>query len=270
MNKNYLLKKTKQKIALKKYSEKTADTYLFYLQKFLEFLENKKLEADKDSAQKFLQQQNKLRPQTFNLILNTLHFFFANVQTNVDKLQIKYRKRSPQKIQTLSHLQIEKLLNLTRNQKHYLIFALSFGSGLKLNELTNLKIKDLDFEKNTLNIFSKSSRGVRETILPIILKNKLQDYISDKKMSNFLFTNTIGEQLSDRSLQQAFKLALKRAKINKNVSFQVLRHSFATHLLESGQSIKSLQQVLGHKNIRSTQKYQKNIRISVSQIKSPL
>ena len=82
--------------------------------------------------------------------------------------------------------------------------------------------------------------------------------------------NKAGKQLSERSLQIAFTRALIRAKIKKQTSFQVLRHSFTTHLLESGINIESLQQVLGHKNIRSTQKYQKNIIISVSQIKSPL
>ena len=267
-----ILKKIKQKMLGKKYSEKTITTYSFYIKKYLDFLKTKKLTDGTKSVEKFLnlQKEKNISNQTYNLILNALNFFYTNVHTIVDKLEIKYRKKTKQRLQTLTNQQIKKILDNTKNTKHYLIFALSYGAGLRLNEITKLRAKDLDFKNNVIKICNKQSRQVRTTVLPESIKNKLEEYVFDKRVSNLVFINSYEKKMSERSLQQAFTLARMRAKINKKSSFQSLRHSFATHLLESGLSTKSLQQVLGHKNIQSTQIYQKNISTKIVNIKSPL
>ena len=267
-----ILKHTQQILLEKKYSAKTITTYLFYLKKYLDFLENKKLIDETKSVEKFLnyQKENNNSNQTFNLILNILNFFYTNVHTIVDKLDIKYKKVTKQKIQTLTKQQIIKILDSTKNEKHFLIFALSYGSGLRLNEITTLKIKNIDLKKNIIKICNKQGREVRKTILPENLKEKIEKFIINKKQTQLFFLNKAGKQLSERSLQIAFTRALIRAKIKKQTSFQVLRHSFTTHLLESGINIESLQQMLGHKNIRTTKKYKKNTHYNLTEIKSPL
>jgi site-specific recombinase XerD len=272
MTEKHLIKKTKEKLQQKKCSKNTITTYLFYLQKYLDFLQTKKIKDDLKSVKKFLDQQTKEKKstQTYNLILNILKFFYANVQANVDKLEIKNKRQKNKQITTLTNKQINQILENTKNEKHYLIFALSYGSGLRLNELITLRIKDLDFDKDIIKICNKQGRELRKTILPTILKNKLHKYQNNKKPLEPLFTNNKNTRLSERTIQQALKRALVRAKIKKNVSFQALRNSFAIHLLESGIGIKSLQETVGHKNIRSTKNYQKNVRDSVTKIKSPL
>ncbi|PIZ96674.1 MAG: hypothetical protein COX80_00720 [Candidatus Magasanikbacteria bacterium CG_4_10_14_0_2_um_filter_33_14] len=272
MSEKQSVTKTRNKLLQKKYSEKTITTYLFYLQKYFEFLKNKKIKDNPKSVQKFLDQKKKekLSTQSLNLILNILNFFYTNVQTNVDKLVIKHYKTKDKRPQTLNELQIKKLLANTNNTKHYLIFALAYGSGLKISELVSLRVKDLDFENNLIKICNKQGKQLRTSILPTILKDKLQQYIKTKKTNFPLFSNTKSTQLSTRTLQQAFIRALNRSKIKKQASFQSLRHSFATQVLESGVDKQSLQKVLGLKNIRSIDKYKKNIKIEKIRIKSPL
>ena len=121
-----ILKKIKQKMLGKKYSEKTITTYSFYIKKYLDFLKTKKLTDGTKSVEKFLnlQKEKNISNQTYNLILNALNFFYTNVHTIVDKLEIKYRKKTKQRLQTLTNQQIKK--NSGQYQKHKALFNFCF------------------------------------------------------------------------------------------------------------------------------------------------
>jgi len=125
-------------------------------------------------------------------------------------------------------------------------------------------------ENLTIQVRNKQGKKVRETIIAEKIKRELQSFINNKKPTDLLFTNHTGHQLSDRAIQSAFSSALARAKITKSATFQSLRYSFIKHLLENGIAIHHIQKLLGHKNIRTTKLYQKNVTTEITNIKSPL
>jgi len=267
-----ILQKTKKEMLDEKYSLNTITSYIFYIKKYLDFLDSKKLNSATNNIPIFLklQKQNKVSPQTHNLILNSLNFFYTKINKQPNKTNAKYQKLSTKKPLTLTTTQIKKVINCTHNSKHLLIISLAYGSGLRLNEIRNLKIKNLNLENLTIQIRNKQNKKIRETIIPISIKDNLQLFINKKKSSELLFTNHTGDKLSDRSIQKAFSNALTRAKIDKVVTFQSLRQSFIKHLLENGISIHHVQTLSGHKSVRTTKIYQKNILTKITNIKSPL
>ncbi|PIY93307.1 MAG: hypothetical protein COY69_02295 [Candidatus Magasanikbacteria bacterium CG_4_10_14_0_8_um_filter_32_14] len=269
---NSILQKIKKEMMTNKYSENTITSYLFYIKKYLVFLNNKKLNLATDTTQFFLkfQKQNKISPQTYNLILNALNFFYNKVGKQTNKVNIKYQSLSTKKPLTLTPKQIKKIIDCIHNPKHLFIISLAYGSGLRLNEIKNLRIKDLNLENLTIQVRNKQGKKVRETIIAEKIKRELQSFINNKKPTDLLFTNHTGHQLSDRAIQSAFSSALARAKITKSATFQSLRYSFIKHLLENGVAIHHIQKLLGHKNIRTTKLYQKNVTTEITNIKSPL
>lgn len=267
-----ILDRSKKEMQKRKYSQNTITSYIFYIKKYLDFLNVQKSKAKPNSIEYFLknQIQNKVSPQTYNLILNALKFFTSKVEKQTNKINNNYRKIPTKKPNILTKMQVEKIISCTHYRKHLLIFSIAYGSGLKLNEIKNLKVKDLNLDNLTIKICNKQGRLLRESILAKKLKDELKLFIADKKSTDLLFTNHKGSILSDRAIQSAFARAIIKAKITKPVTFQSLRQSFTRHLLENGTSVHIIQLLLGHKNIRTTKLYQKNSNISLQKISSPL
>lgn len=272
MQPTQLLRKTKQKMLKKKYSQNTITTYLFYLKKYLDYLTAKKLKLEVVTIADFLklQRQNKVSPQTYNLILNILKFFYTEVEKQTVQINTSYQKLSTKKLLTLTTKQVRKILSCTHYRKHLLLFSLAYGSGLRLSEVKNLRVKDINLDILTIKVHNKQGKVLRETILSNSLKDGLKLFTDNKKTTSLLFTNHQGSVLSDRAIQSAFRRALIKAKINKKVTFQSLRHSFTTQLLENGISTHTVQLLLGHKDIRTTKLYQKNQNMDIKNITSPL
>ncbi|MFA7245109.1 MAG: site-specific integrase [Candidatus Magasanikbacteria bacterium] len=248
-----ILSKIKTDLLQKNYKPTTIKSYLFYLEKYLFFLNKKKISDENTSIKLFLKTQQKKSNQTKNLILNILSFYYKNFKKQT--VSIIFFKTNTNKINTLNKKQFEKIIENTKNQKHCLIFLLSYGSGLKISEIIDIKVKNLQFENNIITLNNKSTKENRETILPQTIKNELKRFVAFKKMNDFVFINPQNKQLSIRSVEKAFTEALKRAKITKKITFQSLRHSFSKEMLERGIDEKQLQKILGHKNIRTTKKY---------------
>ena len=150
-----------------------------------------------------------------------------------------------------------------------MIISLTYGAGLRISEIINLKVKDINLEELTIHIKQAKGKQDRITIFPEILKKDIGILIALKDMNNYIFESNRGGKLSMGSLQQIFKKALKLSKIKKQATFHSLRHSFATHLLENGTDVRYVQELLGHQNIRTTQIYTKVTNPSLKNIKSP-
>ena len=150
------------------------------------------------------------------------------------------------------------------------MLKLCYGMGLRVSEIVNLKIQHID-SKN-MQVFIERAKGKKDRYvnLPETILEQLRMYFKEYKPKEYLFEGQYGGQYSARSVQLVFKNAMKGAKINKSVGIHSLRHSFATHLLENGTDIRFIQELLGHKDIKTTLIYTQVSDKSIRKVKSPL
>ena len=142
--------------------------------------------------------------------------------------------------------------------------------GLRVSEIVELKISNIDSERMLVHIENSKSKKDRYVPLPETVLEDLRDYFIEYRPNEFLFEGQHGGQNSVRSVQSIFKTAMKKAKIKKTIGVHGLRHSYATHLLEAGTDIRFIQELLGHNSLKTTQIYTHITDISKSKIKSPL
>lgn len=150
------------------------------------------------------------------------------------------------------------------------MLKLCYGMGLRVSEIVNLKITDIDSQ--AMQVFIERAKGKKDRYanLPDSILEQLRAYYTEYKPKKYLFEGQYGEQYSIRSTQQVFKDALKKAKLNKDIGIHGLRHSFATHLLENGTDIKIIQELLGHNDIQTTLRYTHVSDRQLKNVKSPL
>jgi integrase/recombinase XerD len=170
----------------------------------------------------------------------------------------------------ISTKDIKKLFEVTENLKHNTMLKLCYGMGLRVSEIINLKITDID--SGNMQVLVEKSKGKKDRYvnLPESILLQLREYYKVYKPVKYLFEGQYGNEYSIRSAQQVFRNAMTKAKINKQVGIHGLRHSFATHLLESGTDIKFIQELLGHNDIKTTLRYIHVSEKSIKKIKSPL
>ena len=171
---------------------------------------------------------------------------------------------------TIHQNDIKKMFAVTANLKHNTMLKLCYGMGLRLSEIINLKITDID--SNNMQVFIEKSKGKKDRYvnLPQSVLKQLRLYYKAYRPKKFLFEGQAGGQYAKRSLQNVFKNALQKAGINKQVGIHSLRHSYATHLLEQGTDIRFIQELLGHKDIKTTLIYTEVSNNSIRNIQSPL
>lgn len=266
------LYKTKRELNIKNYSPKTIKSYLYGLQQYFCFKGEKYTELEQENIKDFLLhcKQKNISAQSRNLFLNAIKFYYRNVIRNPRKIKIQTAKK-PQRLPiVLSRSEIGKILQSIKNSKHNLLISLAYGAGLRVSEAVSLKICDIDITERTLHIKQAKGSKDRITIVPKKLVNQLKNLIAVKTKNEYLFASERGGKLTTRTAQKVFKKALRAAEINKNATFHSLRHSFATHVLENGTDIRYVQALLGHHNIRTTQRYTHVINPKLKRIQSPL
>ena len=162
------------------------------------------------------------------------------------------------------------IISSIQNLKHRSIIALIYSAGLRRSELLNLKIQDIDAARNLLIIRGGKGNKDRQTIISIRLIEDLRVYYKEYKPKVWLFEGPNGKQYSATSIVKILARSVKRIKINKHVSPHMLRHSFATHLLEQGVSLRHIQKLLGHNSSKTTEIYTQVSTQEISKIKNPL
>ncbi len=180
----------------------------------------------------------------------------------------------PRKSRTLpkvfSKEEVKRILNATRNTKHKLLLWMIYSCGLRRSEITNILLPDLDRDRGVLHI--REGKGRVDRIVPVSGKvwEKLDEYIDGFHPSKYLFEGQSGGRYSAESVYRVFKQALHKAGIKKDVGVHSLRHSYATHLHESGLDIRYIQELLGHKSTRTTEIYTHVSRRNLVQVRSPI
>jgi len=165
--------------------------------------------------------------------------------------------------------EVKKLIDSTLNPKHRLIIKLLYGCGLRVSEIVNLQKQNINFEENLIHI--RLAKGKKDWFvkLPSSVKKDLKNY-SELNKDKILFPSNRSGKLTKDTIQKIVQNASKKAGIKKRVYPHLLRHSFATHLLESGTDLRIIQKLLGHSSIKTTQIYTQISQASIKNIKSPL
>jgi len=266
------LRQTEDELRLRNYSKKTIKNYLLCLNVYFNFKKSGLEQTDLALIKEFLlsKQEKGYSAQTVNLYLNAIKFFYREVLKNPQEIDLKFAKRSKKLPVVLLREEIGKVLASTQNSKHRLLLSLAYGAGLRVSEVVGLKVKDLDLEGLTIHIKQAKGKKDRITVFPEKLKTTIQNLIAGKDKNDWIFSSERGGELTERTAQKIFEKALKKSGIRKEATFHSLRHSFATHLLENGVDIRYIQELLGHQNIRTTQRYTQVTNPSIKNIKSPL
>jgi integrase/recombinase XerD len=252
-----VLEKTERALCLRNYSPKTCKAYLQYIRAYIIFSKKAGITNRQKAIEDFLldKQKQGQSPQTINLALNAIKFFYAEVLKDPQKIDLKFAKRSKKLPVVLSHAEIEKIIKATDNTKYRLMISLGYACGLRVSEVVDLKVGDLDIDELVVHIKGAKGKKDRISVLPARLQDVLRNSVAGKNTHEFLFDSNRGGKLTTTSLQKAFRASIAKAKIRKKATFHSLRHSFATHLLENGVDVRYVQKLLGHSNIRTTQLY---------------
>ncbi len=242
------------------------------LKEYFNFKKNNLEKIDEAKIRQFLlnKQSKNYSPQTINLYLNAIKFFYREVLKIPQKINLKFAKQTKKLPIVLSKEEIKNVIKSIKNPKHKLIISLAYGSGLRVSEIVNLKINDINLEELTIHLKNAKGKKDRITVFPEKIKIKLQNLIANKNINDYLFESERGGKLTERTAQKVFENALRQGGIKKEATFHSLRHSFATHLLENGVDVRYVQELLGHKNIRTTQVYTQVTTPKLKNIKSPL
>jgi len=261
-----------REMTIRSYSRRTAKVYLYGLGEYFKFKRKDFGIFDIENIKNFLLfcEKKGLSAQSRNGFLNAIKFYYSEVLKCHQKIDLKFAKRNKKLPIIITRQEIKQIISHIVNLKHKLLVALSYGAGLRVSEAVNLKIKDIDLAELTIHIKEAKGKKDRITVFPESLGDGIINLIKAKSADNYLFESERGGKLTERSAQKIFENALRKSGIKKGASFHSLRHSFATHLLEGGTSIRYIQELLGHQNIRTTQIYTQVTNPSIKNIKSPL
>lgn len=272
-----LLIQFEQKLILQRYSPNSIRNYKSAIKSFLEIAEKRfsnPTELNEAIIEKYVLwkvQKHKIGSSHQRMIIASIDKFYSSVYNT--KLNIKHLYPARKSYSLPNYLttdEVKKLIESVENIKHRCIIKLLYGSGLRLSELLHLKVSDVDSKSMIIHIKNSKGNKDRVVMLSKALLEELRTYFIKHKPDEFLFEGQSGGMYSPKSVQVIVKNAASKAGIKKQVTPHTLRHSFATHLLESGTDIRFIQQLLGHESIKTTERYTHITDISKSKIKSPL
>jgi len=255
----------------RRYSERTIKTYIYCINRFLKFTGKTIDRISKKDVRLFLESLSEkgMAGNTMNVNHMAIRFLFEDVLDKRIWIDIKYSK-VPEKLPVvLKKEEVKELFDAIKNPKHKLMIKLMYSAGLRVSELINLRINNIELDKNFGWIRGGKGNKDRLFIVAESLKSELKPFTDFRESNEYLFTGKRGKY-DMRSLQQIVKKAGKRAKLEKKISCHTLRHSFATHLIEDGYSVSEVQSLLGHKSPESTFVYLHTASPNMIKIKSPL
>jgi integrase/recombinase XerD len=274
-NTQYLMMKFRKWMEHKRYSDSTINSYIATLSILLRYLHPKTpFEIVPDDIIAFVNGYilpNRLSYTFQNQMINSAKLFFREIILSPMDVETLERPRREQKLpNVLSKQEVKAILSVPANLKHRTILSLVYACGLRRSEVLNLIPTDVDSKRGFLII--RQTKGNKDRLVPISEKtiNMLRDYYKAYRPKVWLFEgHPKGTQYSETSLSKVLKKCCKVARISRPVSMHWLRHSYATHLLESGTDLRFIQELLGHKSSKTTEIYTHVSSKSLQKIKSP-
>ena len=272
MNHEEFLEKLEIELKISKNSEYTLRNYIKYNQILFDFTKKNPGKITEEDVKKYIAEKlDKNSSSSVILFLSALKYAYSNILKKDPTINIKRPKREKRFPTVLTKEEIKKLFEVLDTKKSKLMVSLMYACGMRVSELTNLKIENFDFEERIGHI--RQAKGKKDRIFNIPdflfrdLKRQAEKQNSEKQ--EYLFTGSKGK-LSSRNLQKIVSRAAQRAGIKKDTHCHTLRHSFATHLLENNIDIRKIQELLGHADLSTTQIYTHISTEELKKIKSPI
>ena len=270
-----LLKKLEIELKIKGYTKATIKTYLIHNVAFLKFVNKAPLEVTTDDVKSYQASliEKETKPSSVVLKLSAIKFLYHEVlDREIITKKIKYPKSQKKIPDALTKEEVQKLFSAVENPKHKLLLEFMYGSGLRVGECTKFNINDLNLENNTAKVRGGKGNKDRMIILSQNFVSKVKEYLKNREnKSDYLFpTKESNKPITIRMAQKVIEQAADKAGFKKRVYCHILRSSFATHLLENNVDIRYIQELLGHSDLSTTQKYTKVNMEQLRKIKSPL
>lgn len=260
-----------RELRIRNYSQRTIESYVYYNEELLRFCNKDPREVTTDDIKDYLDFLGKGRStSTVSVAYNALHFYYKEIWHRSFFVNMHQPRKAKYLPVVLSKEEVKRMIELTKNPKHNCIISLLYGTGVRVSELTHIKMRDIDLDRKMLRVFQGKGKKDRFVMLPAKLLSILTVQARLKQAGDFLFTNGRDGRLTEATIQKVVSQSAERAGIKKNVSPHTLRHSFATHLLENGTDIRYIQELLGHAKLQTTQIYTHVARNDLGRLKSPL
>jgi site-specific recombinase XerD len=219
----------------------------------------------------YLYDVRKYKPAGLNTAVNAVKFLYEKVWEKPRSFYMFPRAKKVKAIpKFFQQSDIEKIFSGIENMKHKVILYTAYSGGLRVGEIVKLKVTDIFNGTHQLRIEQGKGMKDRMVMLSDKLKNLLKEYYKKYEPAYWLFEGQHGEPYSTRSVQLIFKKAKQQAGVKREGSIHALRHSFATHLLESGIDVTLIKELLGHTSLRTTMGYTHITKPALQRIKSPL
>jgi len=263
-----------QKLQIKKYSNSTIRTYVMAFEKFINhYKENELDQLNENHIRDYLSilVQKGYSNSAINQAVNAIKFYYEMVLDMPNRFYDIERPIKEHKLpKVISKEEVLALIKNTNNIKHRCIVSLLYSAGLRRSELINLKISDIDSKRMLIRVEDAKGNKDRYTILAQAVLEELRSYYRQWRPQLYLFEGPGGRKYSSRSIANIINKAAIKARIKKKVTPHMLRHCFATHLLENGTDLRTIQQLLGHSSIKTTEIYMHVATSSFNTIKNLL
>lgn len=268
MKKDYI-KEYSRELMFKNYAENTINCYSGIV---LKFLSNYKISPEKINESQIKDYILKYdNSYTKAQLISAISLFYKMVIHQPNKFKyIEYPRKEQKLPQVLSVNEMQNLFDAISNKKHLAILSLLYSCGLRVSEVINLKIEDIQSRRG--QIFIEQSKGFKDRYAPLpteIIKI-LSSYYKEYSPKIYFFNGQFDEQYSESSIRQFLNKYAKIAGIKKHIHPHQIRHTYAVHQLERGIDLRYIQAVLGHKSSKQTERYTHVSNLNISKIQSPI
>ncbi|MFH1696590.1 MAG: site-specific tyrosine recombinase/integron integrase [Candidatus Diapherotrites archaeon] len=269
-----LLKRFDQELAIVGYSPRTLEMYKMYTRAFLEHANKPAKGATREDVVSFLAHMKQDRGSgnaTLALVHASLKFFFHTFLHMKIIEDIKIPKREKKLPTVLTKDEVKALIKATKHGRNRLMVEMLYSSGLRVSELVKMRAEDIDLREKMGRVKGGKGGKDRTIILSTEWCRGIKRHLKHKKIkSDSLFSKKNGKPLSADTIQRIIRESAEKAGIQKHVTPHSMRHSFATHLLEGGENIRKIQELLGHSNLNTTQIYTTVSTEELKKVRSPL
>ena len=272
---NKIMHEYRDLLISKRYSNNTISIYCNYFRDFCNYFSKYDLKTlTTETINKYilnLIESKQISVSQQNQRINAIKFYYEKVLNREKQYYALHRPKKEFKLpKVLSKNEVKKIFDVTHNLKHKCILMLIYSAGLRRSELLNLTILDIDSERMLIHINSAKGKKDRVSILSQNLLRLLRRYYEKFKPKKYLFEGQPGEKYSASSVANILRKAANKAGIRKTVTPHMLRHSFATHLLEQGTDLRYIQELLGHNSSRTTEIYTHVSNKAINKINNPI
>ncbi len=256
------------------YAEVTKKSYHANLRMYLQFIDKDPKDADYEDVRRYLHhliKERKLSPEYINVAYSAIKIFYETTLRR--EWNMKHIPRIKKKLglpKVLSVEQVKRLLDATVNLKHKAILTVAYSAGLRVNELTHLRVSDIDSKNMRIHVRFGKGGYERTSILSSDALLLLREYWKAYRPKDWLFPGMAeGKPITTTTAERVYKQMLDKAGLGKDSSFHALRHSFATHLLNDNENINTIRELLGHTSLVSTTRYLHLVDAKILNLKSP-